>query len=98
MQLLALEHDMPGATAEAFAPLAEAEAARAWELYQAGIIRALYFRVDRPAAVLLLECEDVDGARAILQTLPFVQAGLITFEIIPLVPYPGFARLFAAAP
>jgi hypothetical protein len=24
-----------------------------------------------------------------------VEAGLISFEIIPLAPYPGFARLFA---
>ena len=29
-----------------------------------------------------------------LETLPLVQAGLIRFEVIPLVPYPGFGRLF----
>jgi hypothetical protein len=26
-----------------------------------------------------------------------VQAGLIAFDLIPLAPYPGFARLFAEA-
>ena len=26
--------------------------------------------------------------------MPLVQAGLISFECIPLKPYPGFARLF----
>ena len=31
---------------------------------------------------------------SILATLPLVQEGLITFELIPLAPYPGFARLF----
>jgi len=29
-----------------------------------------------------------------LGTLPLVQAGLIAFEVIPLKPYPGLARLF----
>jgi hypothetical protein len=29
-----------------------------------------------------------------LGTLPLVKAGLISFELMPLVPYPGFARLF----
>jgi hypothetical protein len=30
----------------------------------------------------------------VLGMLPLVQQGLITFEVIPLVPYPGFSRLF----
>ena len=29
-----------------------------------------------------------------LDTLPLVRAGLITFELVPLAPYPGLARLF----
>jgi hypothetical protein len=33
-------------------------------------------------------------AQRLLETLPLVQAGLITFEVIPLIPYPGFERLF----
>ena len=74
---------------------AHAEAARVWELVQGGIIRESYFRADRPEAVLVLECTDADDARAILASLPLVQAGLIMFEVIPLAPYSGFARLFA---
>jgi len=38
----------------------------------------------------------VEEATTSLPTLPFVQAGLITFEVVPLAPYPGVARLFAA--
>ena len=95
MKILALEKETPGATAEDFRPHAKAEAARAWELYQAGVIRELYFRRDRPEAVLVLECADAQEAGHVLATLPLVEAGLITFEIIPLAPYPGFARLFA---
>ena len=59
------------------------------------MIRETYFRQDRSTAVLILECADATEAEAVLQTLPMVRAGLITFEIIPLVAYPGFARLFA---
>jgi hypothetical protein len=33
----------------------------------------------------------------VLGTLSLVQAGLIAFEVIPLKPYPGLARLFADA-
>ena len=36
----------------------------------------------------------MQAARQILAQLPLVQAGLIEFEIIPLVPYDGFERLF----
>jgi muconolactone delta-isomerase len=95
MKILALEKETPGVTVEDFKPHVKAEAARAWELYQAGVIRELYFRQDRPEAVLVLECADVQEANQVLATLPLVKAGLITFEVIPLVPYPGFSRLFA---
>ncbi|RJP81748.1 MAG: superoxide dismutase [Candidatus Zixiibacteriota bacterium] len=97
MQFLALERDLPAEDAD-FAPHAKPEAARVWELYQAGIVREMYFRADRSAAVLVLECADIVEARAALASLPMVQAGLIEFEIIPLAPYPGFARLFAPKP
>ncbi len=96
MKILAIEHEIPGVPDEAFtAPLSKAEAARAWALHQEGVIRELYFWADRHEAVLILECADADEARAVLDTLPLVQAGLIAFEVIPLVAYPGFARLFA---
>ena len=94
MKILAIEQELPGAKAADFAPLLKAEAARTWELHQAGIIRELYFRADRPEAILILECGDVEEAGKILQTLPLVAAGLIRFDVIPLKPYPGFSRLF----
>jgi hypothetical protein len=98
MKILALEHDVTGATDEQFRPHLKPEAARVWELTQAGILRETYFRQDRSEAVLILECSDAAEAHAVLGTLPLVQAGLITFEIIALVPYPGLTRLFGAMP
>ena len=95
MKILAIEHDPPNVTDDQFTePLLMAEAQRAWEFHQAGIIRELYFRADRHEAVLVLECADADEARSNLDTLPLVREKLIGFELIPLMAYPGFARLF----
>jgi len=95
MKILALEVEIEGIQPEQFTPCLEAEAARVWELYQSGTIRELYFRQDRSQAVLTLECASEQEAQQVLLKLPLVQAGLIRFEVIPLVPYPGFARLFS---
>ena len=94
MKILALEKEISDATPEQFAPHLKVEAARIWELYKSGGLREIYFRGDRDEAVLILECVDVEEAESLLATLPLVQAGLIEFEVIPLVPYPGFERLF----
>jgi muconolactone delta-isomerase len=94
MKILAIERDVPEVTEEDFSPHLKEEAARVWELYQAGLIRELYFRQDQPSAVLVLECKDAKEAKEVLHTLPLVKEGLITFDIIPLIPYPGFSRLF----
>lgn len=96
MKILAIEKDVPGVGPDRFQPLLRAEAQRVWELSQAGIIRESYFRGDCSSAVLILECSGPGEAREIIDTLPLVREGLITFELIPLRPYPGFSRLFAA--
>jgi muconolactone delta-isomerase len=97
MRILAIERPVDGVTDDDFTPeIGVAEARRAWDLHQAGVIRELYFRVDGSAAVIFLECVDVAEAEAALASLPMVAAGLIGFEILPLRAYPGFARLFGA--
>lgn len=95
MKILAIEQERSGLTAHDFQPHLSAEAIKAWELYQSGIIRELYFQKDRHVAVLMLECADEHEARDMLATLPLVQAGLISFDLLPLIPYDGFSRLFA---
>jgi hypothetical protein len=98
MKILALEKETPGNTAEQYAPHLRAEAARVWELYQIGVLRELYFHRERHTAVLMLECASVDEAKIILESMPLYIAGLIDFELIPLIPYDGFARLFEKYP
>ena len=94
MKILAIEKEIPGVADDAFGPLLNAEAMRAWELYQSGTIREMYFRADREEAVLVLECNTIREAQKRLATLPLVKAGLIAFDLIPLRAYPGFERLF----
>ena len=95
MKILALEKEIRGVTDEQCESFLKAEAAQVWELYRSGKLRESYFRADRSQAVLIFECADVEETRQLLATLPLVQEGLIGFEIVPLIPYPGFARLFA---
>lgn len=96
MKILALERDVPGVDERRFTDeLLRTEAATAWEFQQSGVLREAYFRADKHEAVLMLECEGVAAARSVLAGLPLVKAGLIDFELVPLIPYPGYARLFA---
>jgi muconolactone delta-isomerase len=95
MRILAIERPVEGAGPVQFTPaMAAAEARRAWDLHQAGVIRELNFQADQTAAVLMLECADITAAGAALASLPMVAAGPIEFEVLPLRAYPGFARLF----
>ena len=94
MKILAIEKEIEDAKPEQFSPHLKAEAAQVWKLIQDGLIRETYFRTDRTEAVLMLECADPDEAQRALQSLPLVKEGLICFEVIPLKPYSGFARLF----
>ncbi len=86
--------DAQGVTADEFQARAEAEARKVWELQQNEFIRAAHFRRDQNEAVLILEAASVQEAESRLNELPYVEAGLISFELIPLKPYPGLQRLF----
>ncbi len=97
MKVLALAHDTAPADDPRFPEVRPAEARRAWELYQQDVIREIYFRADRSNGVLVLEVADLVEARGVIDSLPLVAAGLIDFDLVPLKPYPGFARLFAEA-
>ncbi len=94
MKILAIEHEVPGRMPGEFGPRLKSEAAKLWELYQSDQVREFYFRGDRAEAVLILECQDIGEAARLLGSLPLVEAKLTRFELIPLIPYPGFSRLF----
>ncbi len=93
MKILAIEKELPGVTASDYKPWLEAEARKAWELQQSGLIREMYFTED-DCAVLVLEASSKEHAREIIAQLPLVQQKLIDFDLMVLQAYPGFARLF----
>jgi hypothetical protein len=94
MKVLALGRDLVAQDDPRFAELRPAEARTVWELYQRDVLREVYYRADRANGVLVFEVQDVAAARAAVDSLPLVAAGLIDFDLVPLKPYPGFARLF----
>ena len=99
MKILALEKEVPGVNDGQFTDdILKAEARKAWELYQSGVLRELYFSADMHEAVLVLECESADEGRRQLSELPLMRVGLIDFKIVLVVPYDGCARLFARRP
>ena len=95
MKILAIETECPDAQPEQMQAYLKPEALKVWYLYQKGVIRETYFHAVSHEAVLILECDDLISAQEVIQSLPLVNAGLITFNLIPLIPYDGFARLFS---
>lgn len=93
MKILAIEKELPNVKDSDYQPFLEAEARKAWELQQEGLIRELYF-TDEHCAILILEARDKAHAREIVDQLPLVQQKLIDFDLMALTAYPGFARLF----
>lgn len=94
-KILAVDHLLPGATMEKITPHLKQEAKVAWELYQSGTFRELYFRKDKPGAVIVMECVNVNEAKDIMKKLPLVKEGLIEFEFIPLGHFAPFETMFA---
>ena len=71
--------------------LLEAEAERARTLYRDGVFRQMWSRGDSPGAVILMESGALDEARAVLETLPLKQRGmLLVDDVIPVMAYRGF--------
>ena len=95
MKILALSRRLPGTTTEQLQPHQLTEARQVWQLHKAGVFREMYFRQDRPGAVVVLECASVEEARRALGTLPMVEAGLLDFDVIPLGPFLPLENLFA---
>jgi hypothetical protein len=94
MKILAIEKEYTGKKVEDFQPHLKAEARQVWKLYKRGVIREIYFRADQKSVIIILECKNIEDAEENLSTLPLVSEGLIYFEFIPLIPYPGYERLF----
>jgi len=92
MKLLAIEKELTQVNWNEENEILINEAYRVYQLFQDGIIREIYFN-ENENAVIVMECASKDEAQQYIGTLPLVQAGLISFEIMELHPYTGFSRI-----
>jgi hypothetical protein len=97
MKILVLPRPIEGVSREELLQHAPAEIQAVWELYAQGICREFYTRANEAGRVVLMfECATMEAAKEALATLPFAQLHLIDFDLIPLAPFTGLARLFQA--
>ena len=90
MKVIAIAHRSDKHSPEDFAPHLEAESNHALKLFAEETVRELYSRADGNGAVLILEAENEEKAKEILDGLPLARVGMLTFEIFSVRPYRGF--------
>ncbi|MGH7706727.1 MAG: muconolactone Delta-isomerase family protein [Candidatus Dormibacteria bacterium] len=78
-------------TPEQFDAVLEAEANEVRRLYTSGEFRAAWSRTDVLGAVVLIEAADLAAAEKIVAALPLAQKGMLDAQVLPLLPYRGFA-------
>ena len=91
---LVITHDKPNVNWKEQEQLLKQEAKVLWDLQKNGIIRNIWFTKNSREAILILETEDSKRAKEIIDTFPLVKEGLITYDIVELVAYDGYERLF----
>ena len=97
MKILVLPKPIEGVPREELLKHAPEEIRAVWGLYEQGICREFYTRVNEPGrVVLMLESATLEAAEEALATLPFARLHLIGFDLIPLAPFTGLSRLFQA--
>ena len=83
MKIITFDKFKPGVTMDTIRPLLPEEAANAWRLWKAGIIRENYARLDVPGVIIVFECAGADEAKKYLDDFPMTKAGYIEWEVIP---------------
>ena len=76
--------------------LQEPEAQAVWALLEKQVVEEIYLRQDHSGAVLVLRADTLDAARAAVDGLPMVEAGLLAADYVVLDPYPPLLRRLAA--
>lgn len=97
MKILVMPKPIEGVSREQLLQHAAEEIQAVWQLYAQGICREFYTRANEPGRVVMMfESETVEATNEALATLPFARLHLIDFDVIPLAPFTGLARLFQA--
>ena len=76
----------PGVVPEQIMKIMPAEIRATVPLYLDGKIQQWFMRGDGRGVIFLLNCKDVEEARALIETLPLTQANLVDEQFIPVGP------------
>ena len=95
MKILVMPKPIEGVSREELLQHSAEEIQAVWQLYAQGICREFYTRANEPGRVVMIfESATVEATNKALATLPFARLHLIDFDVIPLAPFTGLARLF----
>jgi hypothetical protein len=92
MKILAIEKEIEGVKWDNIEDLLEQEAQYVFQLYLSDSLREIYFTEEKNA-VLILETDDRETAKELLDSLPLVKNRKIRFDIMELRPYTGYERI-----
>jgi hypothetical protein len=97
MKILAIEKEsdsyrIEGIKWDNIEDVLEQEAQHVFQMYLSDSLREIYFTEDKNA-VLILETNDRETAKELLDSLPLVKKGKISFDIMELRPYSGYERI-----
>ena len=85
-RILAIGHLASPLTSEQRHTVGAKEVPATVRLYLAGKIDQWWYRQDGKGVIFLISATSVDEAREVVESLPFAQAKLMTFELLPLGP------------
>ena len=92
MKILATEKEIEGVKWDNMEDMLEQEAQHIFRLYLSNSLREIYF-TENKNAVLILETDDRETAKELLDSLPLVKNRKIRFDIMELRPYTGYERI-----
>lgn len=92
MKIIAIEKELKSLSGDSAAEVYKNEARRVYSLYLDDVLREIYL-TEEHCAILVLECESINAAKQLLNTLPLVQSDAIAFDVHELRPYRGYSRL-----
>ena len=91
---LVITHDKPNVNWKEQEQLLKQEAKVLWDLQKNGTIRSIWFTRNTREAILIIESESILRTKEIINSFPLVKEGLITYDIVELIAYDGYERLF----
>lgn len=93
MRVICVAKRNPEGKPEDFAALADKESQTAMRFAVDDFVREIYSIADGSGAVIIVEAESAEAAKTKLSELPFVKAGLLSIEYIPIKAYRALAKL-----